>query len=399
MRLVTVAGEPEREAALAAELDTQRDVEVVLRCVDRVEVLAAIRGASLDAVVVTGDPSWFDAECGHEAVQRQVTVVALAPDPIAADRLRSMGVRVLTPDASLTDVLLACAQITATDDATPHPEDRGDRGRTIAVWGPKGAPGRSSLAIELAAELAAGEPNTLLVDADTYGGDLLQLLGVTEELPTVVWASRLAAKKELFSERLLTELRRIGDAGPVLLPGIPRAELWPEISDFGWKELLEVIQRTFAYTVVDVGFALEPNVTPYPEAGEGRNRTTRVAMKRADHVVAVVRGDPIGIKNFVWALEQVTELVDPDRILVVVNRVRPGEDHEVADILRRYTHKRPVCLVPDAPELFATAVAVGTSVRAGPGPAEIAAPMSALAAAVGGRVAPRGFLARLGGRR
>ena len=399
MRLVTVAGEPEREAALAAELDTRRDIEVVLRCVDRVEVLAAIRGASLDAVVVTGDPSWFDAECGHEAAQHQVAVVGLVHDPISAERLRSMGAHVLTAEASVHEILLACRDRHADEVVPESPVMQGTRGRTIAVWGPKGAPGRSSIAIELAAELAVGEPNTLLVDADTYGGDLLQLLGVTDELPTIVWASRLAAKKELLPERLATELRRIGDDGPVLLPGIPRAELWPEVSDYGWKTLLEVVRETFVHAVIDVGFVLEPDASPYPEAGEGRNRTARAALKQADHVVAVMRADPIGIKSFIWALEQVTDLVDPDRLLIVANRVRPGEEHEVADIVRRHARKRPVCMVPDAPEPFADAVTAGTSVRARRGSAEVTHQVAELAAAVGGRVSPRGLLARIGGRR
>jgi Mrp family chromosome partitioning ATPase len=39
-----------------------------------------------------------------------------------------------------------------------------------AVWGPKGAPGRTTVAVNLAFEAAAAGGEVLLVDADTYGG-------------------------------------------------------------------------------------------------------------------------------------------------------------------------------------------------------------------------------------
>ena len=40
----------------------------------------------------------------------------------------------------------------------------------LAVWGPKGAPGRTTVAVNLAFEAAPLVGEVLLVDADTYGG-------------------------------------------------------------------------------------------------------------------------------------------------------------------------------------------------------------------------------------
>ena len=47
----------------------------------------------------------------------------------------------------------------------------------MAVWGPSGSPGRSTVATNLAAEAALAGHGTVLVDADTYGPSLRQWLG------------------------------------------------------------------------------------------------------------------------------------------------------------------------------------------------------------------------------
>ena len=48
-------------------------------------------------------------------------------------------------------------------------EEPGRHGTVVAVWGPTGAPGRTTVAITLADELARLGHETLLVDADVYG--------------------------------------------------------------------------------------------------------------------------------------------------------------------------------------------------------------------------------------
>jgi hypothetical protein len=52
------------------------------------------------------------------------------------------------------------------------PGQAGGDGRraVVAVWGPKGGPGRTTVAVNLAFEAAAAGGEVLLVDADTYGG-------------------------------------------------------------------------------------------------------------------------------------------------------------------------------------------------------------------------------------
>ena len=399
LRIVTLAGDPDREAALAREIDGRRDVELVLRCVDRVELLAALRSDSVDAIVSVGAPAWFDKQEAFEASQAGIVVVGLVRDAPDADRLAELGAGLLPSEAPVQEVIDRCR----TSEPLPAPvqpghHSNGDRGRLIAVWGPKGAPGRTRVAIELAAELAADQPSTLLIDGDPYGGDVVQMLGIVEELPSVVWAARLAARGQLDNLRLAEDLRRAGRSGPVVLPGLPRAELWADVSAFGWRALLEVAASSFKYTVCDVGFCIETVSSPYPANGEGRNRMAIETLRAADAVIAVCRADPVGLKNFVWMFEQLRELVDDESIRIVANRVRRSEESQVGEVLRKHVGRRPTAYVPDIPTEFHRALLLGRSLReAGPSSGG-AGSIEALAASVGGQIRARGLMARLSGK-
>jgi MinD-like ATPase involved in chromosome partitioning or flagellar assembly len=398
-RVVTLAGDPEREASLAAQLSSRTDVDLVLRCMERVELLAAVRAGGLDAIVSVGAPPWLDAQCWDEASRAGVRIVGVVDDPLEAERLRSFGASLLTTAAAVDEIIGSCHERV---ESSPRPALSGQpstpKGRCIAVWGPKGAPGRTTLAIELAAELAASEPETMLIDADPYGGDILQFLGVLDELPTVVWASRMAAKEELDAARLALDLRRAGSNGPIRMPGLARAELWAEVSDFGWRRLLEVARASYAFTVCDVGFCLEPERVAYALPGEGRNMMARTTIAEADHVVAVCRADAVGIKSFLWAFDDLCELVDKEDVSVVANRVKASEQREIGELIRRHLGKRAIAYVPDRPGEFERAAASGTPIKHGERASDVTSAIRVLAAALGGRISARGVLARLSGR-
>lgn len=387
LRLATLAGSIERETQLAAQITADARFELVFRCVDRAEALATLRAGTTDAIVSVGVTSWFDFQCLEEAHRGAIRLFGIATDPIEAEMLEIGGFTVVRDLVHLQELTGTTTHLKTTSHKDPT-------GRIVAVWGPKGSPGRTTLAIELAATIAHTETSTLLVDADLYGGDIGQLLGVVEELPGIVPVCRMGARGELREEDWVRVLRRL-PGGPTVLPGLLRADLWGEVSVFGWTQLLDAARRCFRNTVVDVGFCLEAGSSSRP--GPGRNDVAIATLEAADRVVLVVRADPVGIRSFLWSFTDHRDLLDADRATVVVNRVRPGEEAEVSRFLRRHLGRPPQALIPDRPDHVMRAVWEGVPVAVSDPGSAISEAMRDVAGALGVELSPRGFLSRLAG--
>ena len=392
MRVVTLAGDPEREAELAPRLATDPSVELYLRCVDRVELLAAMRSGAIDSIISVGAPGWFDAEAAREAGRSGIRVVGVADNALETEALEERGATVLDAGASIDEMIDACRSARPVTPAAVAPTESRP-GQVIGVWGPKGAPGRTTIAIELSYALAQTAEATVLMDADPYGGDALQLLGVIEELPTVVWAAAAAASAE-GGKDLVETLRRVGRSGPLLVPGLPRADLWPEVTEYGFTELIKLLAAQARFLVVDIGFCLENASFGGPD---GRNRMALATLERADRVIAVCRADVVSVKNFIWSFETLRERVEEQRVSIVLNRVR-GECREIDELLFRHTGVRASALLPDAPVDFRKAAEQGKALHEVRPTSEICSQMRLLAERLGGKVRPTGLLTRLAGR-
>jgi len=223
----------------------------------------------------------------------------------------------------------------------------------VVVWGPKGAPGRTTIAVNLAFESLPLASETLLVDADTYGGSVVQTLGFLDDCPGLAWAARLASRGELDMPKLWQATRAASPNRLRVLAGLPRAELWTEVRPATWESLLELFRVSFPLTVIDVGFCLEEDEELlYDHVRFRRNAVARLALQRADTVVAVTRADPVGLHDFVHAFQQLRDLgVSPSRVRVVVNQVRGGlfggdAVGQIRAALTRYVGLEPSAFVP-----------------------------------------------------
>ncbi|ALE92692.1 hypothetical protein AOC05_10860 [Arthrobacter alpinus] len=197
--------------------------------------------------------------------------------------------------------------------------------QTVAVWGPAGSPGRTTLAINLAAEWAAQGLKVLVVDADSYGASVAATLGLLDESASFAQACRVA------DQGLLTtaELERISSvvvfAGGTfaLLTGLTRSERWPELRAAAVERVLQTAQKMVDVVVIDCGFCLESDEElSYDSVAPRRNGATLSALAQADVIFAIGNSDAIGIPRLIRALAELPEVCAGATIEVVLNKVR-----------------------------------------------------------------------------
>jgi MinD-like ATPase involved in chromosome partitioning or flagellar assembly len=232
------------------------------------------------------------------------------------------------------------------------------------VWGPTGAPGRTSVAIAIADEAARDGTPALLVDADTHGGAVAAHLGLLDDVSGIVVACRQADTGMLDDAALAAAARTVQGRLRVLT-GITRSSRWAELRPAALARLWKTCRETPGLTVVDAGFGLECDEEMLHDTRMPRRHAAALsAMEAADSIVAVGAADPVGMERLLVGLDELRQSAPDVPLHVVVNRVRRsvlGRDPEgqVREVLRQHTRSLDVTLVPDDRTAFDTCLREG----------------------------------------
>ncbi|MCU1604769.1 MAG: ATPase involved in chromosome partitioning [Modestobacter sp.] len=352
------------ESELVGALDRDdHGVTVVRRCVDVAELLAAAATGTGQAALLSAELRRLDGAAVARLTAAGVAVVGLVEpgDEPAGERLRGLGVRHVLPADAAPEVI-ARALRDAVGGALPAgreladpraalpvlgvpplpTEQRSGRGRVVAVWGPTGAPGRTTVAVGLADEAARLGVPSLLVDADVYGGVVAQVLGLLDESPGIAAAARQAGAGSLD----VASLARLAWAvQPQLrvLTGLARADRWPELRPQALVSVLAEARRLAELTVLDCAFCLEEDEElSFDTAAPRRNGATLTLLEEADEVLCVSGADPVALQRTVRALDELRQVLPGVEPVVVVNQVRrgpvPGDPRrEIATAFERFS--------------------------------------------------------------
>jgi MinD-like ATPase involved in chromosome partitioning or flagellar assembly len=375
--LVAVAGAG-WESTLVAALDSQPGaVRVVRRCVDVADLLAAASTGQARVALLSAHLIGLDVEVVDRLLRAGLQAVGVVtPGSSAeADQLRRVGVAdridvdaidhigalldgIAPPPAAAPD-----GTRPATPPLTAEPGSAGaSRGRVFAVWGPSGAPGRSTVALTLAGELAALGGSTLLVDADVYGGSVAQMLAILDESSGLLAAARAANTGRLDAQTLGLHARRVTPALRVLT-GLPRADRWLQLRPAALASVLDAARSLAAFTVVDLSSCLEQDEElSFDTAAPRRNGATLLALEQADEVIAVGAADPVGLARLTRGLVELTEAVPGVTVRVLVNRMRPSlgwTESEVGATVTRFTGYRRISFLPADPDACDRALVQG----------------------------------------
>ncbi|MDR2257277.1 MAG: chromosome partitioning protein [Arthrobacter sp.] len=331
MTSVVVVGD---ERGLVAELEARGTLTVVRHVSDAPELLAAVGAGLASVAVFASGASTLDAalvEALHRAGGRGV---ALATGDAERLRLERWGLGVLPWDAGAEEVEAAVAGLLAGEGARLGLVSASDgaprtapprRGRITTVWGTGGAPGRSTLALNLAVEEALRGRRTVLVDADTHGASLASALGLLEESAGIVRLCRQVdqggfdpgADGEAFARI------RAGGAGLRFTSGLPRPERWAEVSGPSLGRALAALAAVCDEVIVDVAAPVARDDELLLDTfAPQRNDATLSAIGASDRLLAVGQGDPVSLPRLVRLCEEAATLPAGPPPVVVLNRVR-----------------------------------------------------------------------------
>lgn len=333
--LVVASGAAWESTALGV-LGDEDGVVVLKRCVDVSDLLATAATGQADVAVLALDAPGLDTAAVDHLRQHQVRPVAVVPTGAGAaldaarDRATRLGLRSLVPEGRLDQLPDAVREEEPAPgegyadlprQGPPGPPDAEEpRGRVIAVWGPGGAPGRTTLATGAAAELAARGLRTVLVDADPHAGAVAQQLGILDDASGLLAAARQVASGSDLAAGF-DHTQRALDEHLTVVTGLPRPDRWTEVRRGTLEQLLDVA-RTRGHVLVDTGFSLEEDPAAELGARPSRNTMTIETVAAADEVLVVGSADPVGLSRLARALVELRELGVDAPVRVVVNRMR-----------------------------------------------------------------------------
>lgn len=396
--VLAAAGAAWESGALAA-LERSRETVVLKRCVDLADLLATVETGRVRVVVLDAELAGLDGATVRALVARRVGIAAVGAETRAAERVRALGVDVVVDPEVAPDwvgVVRDAAQTRAPDPSPEVPAGSSADGEAattevtdhpvVAVWSPPGAPGRTTVAVALAARVARTRP-CVLIDADPAGGAVGQHLAVLDDVSGLLACARLVNQGQLDDARFAATLRRVDlrSRGTLeVLTGLPRPDRWGEVRAGVLDDVLARARRR-GVVVVDAGAHLGPD----PDArGRTREQLTREVVEAADLGLVVATPDAVGLarlsRSLVAHVEH-TGHVGPDSLHVVVNRMRSGigwGEAQVRGTVEGFVGPVPLTFLPDDQAAADRALVDGRAVtEAGDGP--LAAAVNGLAAAVG----------------
>jgi Flp pilus assembly CpaE family ATPase len=366
----------EAEDRLAAEA-TRHGHDVVARCSTAHELASRIEAAHPDIAIVAATERHLTASLLAVCDEAGVRILPLVGGEVERRHVSALGLLEFTDIGAAWPEIekeLAIIPVHREVPESTKPTVAGG-GTVIAVWGPAGAPGRTTVAINVASELAAAGRSVVLADVDTYSGSIAPALGLLDEAPGFAAACRLAGADSLTRG----ELERIGQrygsgrAAFWVLTGIGRPSRWPELSAPRVAASLQLCRSWVDFTVVDTGFSLEHDEEISSDLfAPRRNAASITALREADRVIAVGSADPVGLSRFLRAHVDLVETVAEGRVIVTMNKVRASAIGlnpvgQVAQTLSRFGGIESAAMIPfDAAALDAAILSGRTLADAAP---------------------------------
>ncbi len=307
------------------------------RCLSADQLLAALSPESADAVLLAADLHRLTRAALDDVLARRIPAVVLWNGQLDARGGRTvclpLDATAADLQAALDELLGGHAPAVVAPSVTPEPpptvEPQPDEPEVehavVAVTSGYGSPGRTTLAINLAAALGAVAP-TALVDADLVGPSVAAYLDLDPTRNLYMLAHAGPETVRDWDRALDQELQSLDPRSrqAVALCGVPKPEMRSGISTRFMERLLAELRQRYRYVVVDTGPVLAGT-------DRGLHRQTLVSAGR---VLLLATSDLVGLWHARRALNacRPEELAAGERLALVINRYDRRRHHGRAEI-------------------------------------------------------------------
>ena len=194
-------------------------------------------------------------------------------------------------------------------------------GKIVVIVSPPGSPGRTTLAINLAAQCAQLSHKVILVDADVYSPSVSQLLGLSTERSGLFSALRSARVENVDISAVLSPAQHYtGETdGFTVLTGLLPVQQKKAVDQVAFERALECLKGAGFTVVVDTsavsgGSHYEGSVNNPWEAPQ----LVEIASRASDAVVAITHPTDLGISRLVRSWEVLSPTIPHDSVHVVM---------------------------------------------------------------------------------
>jgi len=226
----------------------------------------------------------------------------------------------------------------------------------IAVSSPYGSTGKTTVAINVALELAAEKARVLLIDGDIQGPAVANHFVLTQQPAGIQAALRIASQQRFDLEQLERLSFQFQRSTLRIMPGSQNFPGQP-IDPAAVANLLDTARLGYEFTVIDLGCL-------GADSHGAQTELINTIFSLADRTVVVCLADPIGIFRLLNIENIIAGAGNP--VDLVMNRVRnsviASARREIAITLQRLSTLEPKAYLPDDPQQIDQALRQGVPV-------------------------------------
>jgi MinD-like ATPase involved in chromosome partitioning or flagellar assembly len=311
-------------------------LQVQRRCVDGVDIRAAIQVSDCQAVLVSDSTPRINQDLIAELADKGIELIAITAD---VDRWHDLGAsRCIELDANnpLSAIKQVC-ELLRGESQVVEPEVE-PKGLLIAVAGFGGACGRTTAVKELGWQLSKSGAKTCMIDADTYGPSLDQELGFEPSQNGLLELCRSIERKNSSIQTHFDLLPAVTE-NLSLVAGLPRVSRWTDLRVSTLRELWRKSKEAFDVVVTDVGAVLELDHSIAHETSlPRRHAASLTALESAQVTLICARADSVGIARLVRGYLEFHELFANSEVHVLLwGVVNESQSKDVRAAVSRHT--------------------------------------------------------------